>query len=57
MHAIETWTVGDRLAHHQSQYQALVDDDKIALDLALVFAGSFEEKLRQAVAYVSGATR
>lgn len=45
------------LAHHQSQYQALIDDDKIALDLALVFAGSFEEKLRQAVAYVSGTTR
>lgn len=45
------------LVHHQSKYQALIDDDKRALDLALVFAGALEEKLRQAVNYVSGATR
>lgn len=45
------------LAHHQSQYQALIDDDKIALDLTLIFAGSFEEKLRQAVNYMSGTPR
>lgn len=45
------------LAHHQSQYQALINDDKRALDLALVFAGALEEKLRQAVTFVSGTTR
>jgi len=57
---IAEWSSKDgmgTLAHHQSQYQALFEDDKIALNVAVVFVGSFEEKLCQAVAYVSGATR
>lgn len=45
------------LVHHQARYRALMEDDQIAHDQGLVMVGIVEEKLSQATAYVSGATR
>ena len=45
------------LVHHQAKYRALMENDQIAHEQGLVMVGMVEEKLAQATAYVSGATR
>ncbi|WP_349812101.1 hypothetical protein ABQ179_011835 [Xanthomonas dyei] len=45
------------LVHHQARYRALMEDDQIAHDQGLIMVGIVEQKLSDAMAYFSGATR
>lgn len=57
---VATWSTDTgihALVRHQAKFRALVNDDQIAHDQGLFLVGVFEEKMAQAHAYVSNATR